>query len=102
MAACDGCILTSQEYDQSVIGPMLFNTFITDIDGGIDYTLSKFADKTKLCGVVDILKGWDAIQRDVEGLEQLAQVNLLRFNKFKYKALHLCYGNPAVSTSWRR
>jgi len=76
------------------MGPVLFNICIGNTGCGIECTLSKFAGDTKHCGVVDMLEGRDAIQKDLDRLERWACVNRMKFNKAKQKVLHVGWGNP--------
>ncbi|GAB0187343.1 cAMP-dependent protein kinase inhibitor alpha [Grus japonensis] len=60
----------------------------------MECTLSKFANDTELCGVVNRLEGRDAIQRNLDRLERWARANLMKLNKAKCKVLHMDQGNP--------
>lgn len=65
------------------------NICINNLDSRIKGTLTKFADDTKLSSAADTAEGRNAIQWNLGKLE-----SLVRFNKAKYKELHLDHSNP--------
>jgi len=63
----------------SILGPVLFNIFIDNLDKGIGCTLSTFPDRSGR----NLPGGRKALQRDVDWLDCWAEANFTRYNKTK-------------------
>ncbi|CAM4611597.1 unnamed protein product [Caretta caretta] len=59
----------------SVLGPMLFNLFITDLGTKSENVLIKFADDTKLGGIANTERDRDIIQEDLDNLVNWSNSN---------------------------
>ena len=82
----------------SLLGPLLFNIYINDLDSGMKSRLSKFADDTKLGGKVDSRGGGEQIQESIDTCMDWAKDWLMEFNLthnlrtiFTFSQLHLLY-----------
>ncbi|CAM4513742.1 unnamed protein product [Caretta caretta] len=89
--------VTSGVPQGSVLGPILFNLFITDLGTKSGSVLIKFADDTKLGGIANLEKDRDTLQEDLDDLVNWSNRNRMKFNSEKCKVMHLGINNKNFS-----
>lgn len=78
----------------SELGPVLFNSFITDLGDVTQCLLSKFAAMTELEVKDDKPENHTAFQRDLSKLEKWPDRNYMSFIQAKCRVLQLGRSNP--------
>ena len=78
----------------SVLGPILFLIYISDLDSLISGKVLKFADDTKLYDIVDNQVHGQSLQIDIDSLGDLDLQWKMKFNIEKCKVMH--YGKRNI------
>ena len=73
----------------TVLGGVLFNLYVNDMDEGIESFVRKFADDTKMARIVEEQEDALALQRDIDAMVKWAQKWEMKFNTDKCKVLHV-------------
>jgi len=71
--------VTSGVPQLSILELVLFNNLSVGLDHGIEGSFSKFADNTKLCGIIDtdMLERRGAIQKNLDWLKRCSLSSLI-------------------------
>jgi ribonucleases P/MRP protein subunit RPP40 len=79
----------------SVLGPVLFLIFISDLDeeASASTLVAKFADDTKLAQVIETEQDRETLQRTLDGLQAWAVKWGMKFNVAKCKLMQVGRGN---------
>uniref|UniRef100_A0A8C3F3S5 Reverse transcriptase domain-containing protein n=1 Tax=Chrysemys picta bellii TaxID=8478 RepID=A0A8C3F3S5_CHRPI len=85
--------VTSGVPQGSVLGPILFNLFINDLEKGVNSEVAKFADDTKLLKIVKTKADCDELQKDLTKLSDWATKWQMKFNVDKCKVIHIGKNN---------
>ena len=71
----------------TVLGPILFLIFISDIDKNIDSIASMFADDTRLMRNISNEEDVEKLQQDLNKIYSWAEENNMLFNNGKFEML---------------
>ncbi|CAM4607019.1 unnamed protein product [Lepidochelys olivacea] len=82
--------VTSGVPQGSVLGPVLFNLFINDLEKGVNSEVAKFADDTKLLKIVKTKADCEELTK----LSEWATKWQMKFNVDKCKVMHIGKNNP--------
>ena len=72
----------------SVLGPLLFLIYVSDISDDVSSNVILFADDTKLYSRVERQEDWHILQEDKNKLVNWSEKWLMRFNTEKCQVLH--------------
>ncbi|CAM4529781.1 unnamed protein product [Caretta caretta] len=78
----------------SVLGPVLFNIFINNLEKGVNSDVAKFTDDTKLLKIVKSQADCKELQMDPANLGDLVTHWQMKFNVDKCKVMHIGKHNP--------
>ena len=86
--------VTSGVPQGSVLGPVLFLIYVSDMPEAINNFISLFADDTKLFSSIINDQSHTSIQEDINTLASWSDTMLMKFNIEKCHVLHLGANNP--------